>query len=72
MSTPANVSINFNGQPTEVAPNTTIAQLLEVAEIRSRLVAVEVNMEIVARENFATQTVSAGDVVEVVTLVGGG
>ncbi len=66
------ISIQFNGQATEVPPETTIAQLLEIAGIRSQLVAVEVNLEIVPREQFQSYTVAAGDVVEAVTLVGGG
>lgn len=51
---------------------TTIAQLLESAGIRSKLVAVERNLEIVPREEHATCRVAERDVVEAVTLVGGG
>ncbi len=66
------ISIRFNGEALEVPPATTIAQLLDRAAIRSKLVAVEVNLEIVAREDHATHQVQAGDTIEVVTLVGGG
>ena len=51
---------------------TTIAQLLEHAGIRSKLVAVEVNLEIVPHEEHTAHQVRAGDTIEVVTLVGGG
>ncbi len=40
--------------------------------MRSQLVAVEVNLEIVPHEQHATHEVQAGDTIEVVTLVGGG
>lgn len=50
----------------------TIAQLLETAEIRSKLVAVEVNLEIVPREQHTHYQVQEGDSIEAVTLVGGG
>ena len=66
------ITIQFNGQTIDVESGTTISQLLEQAEIRSQLVAVEVNLEIVPREMHAEHTVSEGDVVEAVTLVGGG
>jgi thiamine biosynthesis protein ThiS len=46
--------------------------LLEHSGIRTKLVAVEVNLEIVAHEEHAAHQVQAGDTIEVVTLVGGG
>lgn len=66
------LAIHFNGQPLDVPVGTTIEQLLALAEIRSRLVAVEVNREIVPRAAHAAHLVAAGDTIEAVTLVGGG
>lgn len=40
--------------------------------MRSQLVAVEVNMDIVPRTKHAEHQLQPGDVVEAVTLVGGG
>ncbi len=68
----SNITLQFNGQSMEVPAGTNIEQLLLLGEIRSRLVAVEVNLEIVPREQHATHCVAAGDVIEAVTLVGGG
>ena len=67
-----NFTIEFNGQPFEVPSGTTIEQLLVLAEIRSRLVAVEVNRELVPRALHSSQLVLDGDTIEAVTLVGGG
>lgn len=66
------ISIQFNGQAMEVPVGTNVSQLLEQAEIRSRLVAVEVNQEIVPFEEHGNRCVNEGDVIEAVTLVGGG
>lgn len=66
------LAIEFNGQPLDVPVGTTIEQLLALTEIRSHLVAVEVNREIVPRSTHATHLVAAGDAIEAVTLVGGG
>ena len=66
------ISIRFNNEVKEVPMGTTIAELLVEAGIRTRLVAVEVNLEIVAHEEHAAHPVQAGDTIEVVTLVGGG
>ncbi len=71
MGTPT-ISVQFNGQVIDVADGATIAELLECAEIRSGVVAVEVNLEIVPREQHASRRVCEGDVIEAVTLVGGG
>ena len=67
-----NLTIEFNGQSFEVPTGTTIEQLLVLAEIRSRLVAVEVNLEILAHDMHVSHALQAGDTIEVVTLVGGG
>jgi sulfur carrier protein len=66
------ITLRFNGQTLEVPVGTTVAELLERAAIRTKLVAVEVNLEIVGHEEHATHQVQAGDTIEVVTLVGGG
>lgn len=66
------ISIRFNGEMIEVPKGTTITELLERAAIRTKLVAVEVNLEIVAHDEHAVHQVQAGDTIEVVTLVGGG
>lgn len=66
------ITIQFNGQTIEVPANCTISQLLESVEMRTQLVAVEVNLDIVPRMQHSTHLLSPGDVVEVVTLVGGG
>ena len=66
------ISIHFNGEAKQVPMGTTVAELLVQSGIRTRLVAVEVNLEIVAHEEHAAHQVQAGDTIEVVTLVGGG
>ena len=66
------ITIQLNGQPVDVASGTSVVQLLELAEIRTKLVAVEVNMEIIPQPEHASRIVEEGDVIEAVTLVGGG
>lgn len=72
MASSEKISIQFNGQAMEVPPGCSIAQLLELAAMRSQLVAVEVNMDIVPRAEHVSHHLQPGDVVEAVTLVGGG
>lgn len=65
-------TIQFNGQPREIVPGTTVAALLAHLELRPAYVAVEVNLELVPRARHAQHELRQGDRVEVVTLVGGG
>jgi len=64
--------IRLNGEPLEVEPGTTLGSLVDrLSPDRSR-VAVERNREIVPRATLDDAQVENGDVIEVVTLVGGG
>lgn len=65
-------TIEFNGKATEVDEATTVADLLARSKVESRFCAVELNLEIVPKSEYATQCFKPGDQIEVVTLVGGG
>ncbi len=64
--------ITVNDESREVAAGTTVAALLESLDMRPKLVAVERNRELVPRARHAECELSDGDVLEIVTLVGGG
>ncbi|TWU59182.1 hypothetical protein Poly51_19680 [Rubripirellula tenax] len=50
----------------------SVKQLLDTVEVPPNYLAVEVNGDVVPREDYAATLVGPGDDVEVVTLVGGG
>lgn len=66
------ITIVFNGQDRQISAGLTVEQLLQEAAINSRFVAVELNGEILPRDQRNQHEVQARDVIEVVTLVGGG
>ena len=66
------MEITLNGEPREIEPGTTVAQLLEQLGMQPRLLAVERNLELVPRATHAECTLSDSDRLEIVTLVGGG
>jgi sulfur carrier protein len=66
------VEIFVNDQPRRVAEGTTVAGLLEQLDLGTRHVAVEVNLELVPRQQHAAYKLADGDRLEIVTLVGGG
>jgi sulfur carrier protein len=72
MTQSAIIAIQLNGQTMEVPRDCTISQLLQLAEMRTQLVAVEVNLNLVPRSEHSSVNLKDGDVVEAVTLVGGG
>lgn len=66
------VTIQLNGESTEVPEGGSVADLLVARGLRPELVAVELNKQLVARDDRARTLLEHGDRVELVTLVGGG
>lgn len=66
------VSITVNGDHRRVTAGMTIAELAAELGLVAEKVAVERNMEIVARSTLADVKVEDGDDFEIVTFVGGG
>jgi sulfur carrier protein len=66
------MSIVVNGEPSEIAPGTTVSGVLESLDVPSRGVAVAVDAEVVPRGSWETFTVPDGARVEVLVAVQGG
>ena len=66
------IDLTLNGDPRRVADGATIASLLADLGLDAAKVAVERNREIVPRSTFASQSLAAGDSLEIVHFVGGG
>lgn len=64
--------IQLNGESFELPDGETVAGLLSRLELTGRRVAVELNLDIVARSQHAATTLTEGDQVEVVHAIGGG
>ena len=64
--------LQVNGEPREVAPGATVADLLAGLGRDPRTVAVERNGELLPRAAFAATRLAAGDRIEVVHFVQGG
>ena len=66
------IRITVNGKDVQIESPMTVEQLLDTVDVPPNYLAVEVNGEVVPREDYTAVTVGADDQVEVVTLVGGG
>ena len=66
------MEVIVNGQSRQVAEGTTVADLLEELGLARKYVAVEVNLQLVPRQQHGEHRLAPGDRLELVTLVGGG
>ena len=66
------MQITVNGQPTQLAPDTTLAQLLESMQLGEKRIAVECNQSVIPRSAHSTLRLTPGDAVEIVHAIGGG
>ena len=66
------MDIHVNGQPRDVSEGTTVTGLLEALQLTARKVAVEVNMEILDKQDFDGRLLNKGDRVEIMSFIGGG
>lgn len=62
----------MNGKAREVPSGLSVHQLVESFELNPQLIVVELNREILSRDQFGEVLVSEGDSVELVHFVGGG
>ena len=66
------IHIRVNGEDLEIAEGSTLADLIEQLSLHPRRIAVERNKQLVRRVQHAEAILAEGDVLEIVTLVGGG
>jgi sulfur carrier protein len=66
------MQIQVNGQPRDCRLGATVADLLRELEITTERVAVELNLEILDRQEFERRSLQQGDRVEILSFIGGG
>jgi len=66
------IGITLNGKATMVASGVSLTRLIQILGLNPAQVAVEVNRQIIKREQWNDCLLKSGDQVEVVHFVGGG
>jgi len=66
------MQITVNGQERHVGEGTSLMDLLTELNVDTKTVVVQRNADIVGRSDFVTTSLTEGDVLELVRLVGGG
>jgi len=64
--------VTLNGEPRDLRDGLTVADLVGELGLRARRIAVEINLDILARDDYERRPLCDGDVVEIVHFIGGG
>jgi len=66
------MQVTLNGEAHELADGVTVGDLIRDLGLGGRRLAVEVNLEILPRDNYSAHVLQDGDSIEVVHFIGGG
>ncbi|MBC7796823.1 MAG: sulfur carrier protein ThiS [Pyrinomonadaceae bacterium] len=66
------ILVTINGERRELSNQFTLTQLLQKLELPLERIAVELNHDVVSRQNWETTKINDGDKLEIVHFVGGG
>ncbi|MGH7825496.1 MAG: sulfur carrier protein ThiS [Candidatus Binatia bacterium] len=66
------MKISVNGEDREIGDGISVAQFLEELQIRPGRVVIELNRDIISRDQHGSTLLNEGDVLEIVHFVGGG
>ncbi|HEX8266530.1 MAG TPA: sulfur carrier protein ThiS [Pyrinomonadaceae bacterium] len=66
------MTVIVNGETRQIPENTNLARLLEILELASARVAVELNQSVVRRGEWGNIVLRENDRIEIVHFVGGG
>lgn len=66
------ISVKINGNDIELEKSLTVADMLKEREVTGSMFVVEKNLQIVPKENYATEQIQTNDNFEIVGFFGGG
>ena len=66
------IELTINGEPRNLVGPMTVEQLVDTLGLAGKRIALERNGEIVPRSRYAVESVTQGDLLEIVVAVGGG
>jgi len=64
--------VTLNGEPRELRDGLTVDELVGELGLRTRRIAVEINLDVLPRAEYTARALHEGDVVEIVHFIGGG
>ena len=66
------IQIYINGKKKNINSNCNLIDILKEYSLINKLVAVEINQEVIPKSNYKTITINKNDKIEILELIGGG
>ena len=66
------IQIYINGKKKNINSNYNLINLLEEYSLKNRLIAIEINQEVIPKSNYKTKKINKNDRIEILELIGGG
>ena len=66
------IQIYINGKKKNINSNCNLINILEEYSLKNKLVAVEINQEVIPKSNYKTKKINKNDRIEILELIGGG
>lgn len=66
------IKVTVNGNEIELPEDSTIAGFVTERKVTGTMFAVEINLEIINKDQYETTVIKNGDVIEIVGFFGGG
>jgi len=66
------MQVTLNGELRDVREALSVAELIAELSLNGRRLAVELNQEVLPRDEYGARALASGDVIEIVHFIGGG
>ena len=66
------IQIYINGEKKNINISSNIINILEEYSLKNKLIAVEINQEVIPKSNYKTKKINKNDRIEILELIGGG
>ena len=66
------IQIYINGKKKNIKSNFNLINILEEYSLKDKLVAIEINQEVIPKSNYKTKKINKNDRIEILELIGGG
>ena len=66
------IQIYINGKKKNINSNCNINNILDEYSLKNKLIAIEINQEVIPKSNYKTKKINKNDRIEILELIGGG
>ncbi len=66
------IQIYINGKKKNINSDLNLINILEEYSLKNKLVAVEINQEVISKSDYKTKKINKNDRIEILELIGGG